>query len=117
MAIWQFNIYFIPRQSLIDKYGQIPLKLEIDNENRDNYIQNLDLDNEPDFEDAMTIHWWLNINILLETLLPRLKQFGDIQPWTERTKGLRSFGDTETNDISVSFDNTTNQVQELSCRL
>ena len=53
----------------------------------------------------------------IKALLPTLSQIGELQEWTTRTEGLRSFGDTETNDISVCFDNETNIVQELSCRL
>ena len=81
------------------------------------YIQNGELDNEPDFEDAMTIQWWLNTHINIKELLPALQQFSELQQWTVRTNGLRSFGDAETNDLSVCFDHQTNQVQELSCRL
>ena len=97
MAIWQFNIYFIPRQALIDKYGQVLTELE--------------------YEDALTIHWWLNLNLDTNKLLPLLQQFGDLQEWTSRTERLRSFGDTESNDISICFDNKTGKVEELSSRL
>ena len=97
MAIWQFNIYFIPRQTLLDKYGQVPTELE--------------------YDDAMTISWWLNLNLDTNELMPLLQQFGDLQEWTSRIEGLRSFGDTEANDISICYDNKTNKVEELSCRL
>jgi len=118
MAIWQFNIYFIPRKSLLNKYGQVPTQLVMDNKKRWNdYIENSDLEEEPSFEDALTIHWWLDLNISLDNLSPLLKSFGDIQSWTQNTKGLRSYGDTEANDISVCFDNITNIVEEVSCRL
>jgi hypothetical protein len=81
------------------------------------YIQKFDLDKEPEFEDAMTIQWWLNLNLDINKLLPTLQEFGELQEWTATCDGLRCFGDTETNDISVSFDHQTNTVQELSCRL
>ena len=116
MAIWQFKIYFIPKRSLLDKYGHIPSQLEIDIESWTDYIHNADLDNEPEFEDALTIHWWLNLNLNITEFLPLLKRFGDIQEWTAQTEGLRSFGDTETNDLTVCFNHQTDKVQELSCR-
>ena len=81
------------------------------------YIEEFNFGEEPDFEDAMTIRWWTNLNLDISELLPTLQQFGKLQDWTARTEGLRTFGDTETNDISVSFDYPTNKVQELSCRL
>jgi hypothetical protein len=65
----------------------------------------------------LTIHWWHNLNLDTNKLLPLLQQFGNLQEWTSRTEGLRSFGDTEANDISIYFDNKTDKVLELSCRL
>lgn len=117
MAIWQFHIYFIPRQALFDKYGHVPKQLEMNKEGWRDYIQNDNLDNEPDFEDALTVQWWLALNLDINELLPALQQFGELQEWTAQTKGLRSFGSPETNDISVGFDQESNKVQELSCRL
>jgi hypothetical protein len=89
----------------------------MDKDGWSDYIQNADLDTEPDFEDALTIHWWLDLNINLEDILPLLKTFGDIQSWTQNADGLRNFGNREMNDISVCFDNTTKIVEEISCRL
>ena len=95
MAIWQFHIYLIPQKSLLNKYGQVPTQLVMDKDGWSDYFQNADLDTEPDFEDALTIHWWLDLNINLDNILPLLETFGDIQSWTQNTDGLRSFGDTE----------------------
>ena len=117
MAIWQFHIYFIPRQSLLERYGHVPTVLEMNKEGWADYIEKFNLDEEPEFEDAMTVQWWWNLNLDMNQLLPTLQQFGELQEWTSRTDGLRSFGDTETNDISVCFDQQTNKVQRLSCRL
>jgi hypothetical protein len=117
MAIWQFHIYLIPKKSLLNKYGQVPTQLVMDKEGWNDYFQNADLETEPEFEDALTIHWWLDLNINLDTILPLLITFGEIQSWTQNADGLRSFGDTDTNDISVCFDNTTKIVVEVSCRV
>jgi hypothetical protein len=117
VAIWQFHIYFIPRQSLFEKYGYIPTTLEMNKEGWADYIEKFNLDEEPDFEDALTISWWTNLNLPINELLPILQKFGDLQEWTATANGTRSFGDTETNDISVCFDPATNKVEELSCRL
>jgi hypothetical protein len=117
MAIWQFPIYFIPLQALIDKYGFVPTQLEMNQEGWTDYYEKFDLAREPEFEDAMTIQWWLNLNHNFNKLLPILQQFGKVQEWTAQSEGFRKFGDTETNDISVGFDPETNLVQELSCRL
>ena len=97
MAIWQFNIYFIPRASLVVTYGQIPKQLEIEN--------------------ALEIEWWSNINVGLNSLFPMLEQFGEVQKWSANIDGLRSFGDVDSNDITVCFSKESNLVQELSCRI
>lgn len=107
MAIWQFHICFIPRQSLLDKYGHVPTEFEMNKEGWAAYIEKCNLDEEPNFEDALTVQWWLNLNLDINELLPTLQQFGELQEWTAGTDGLRSFGDTETNDISVCFDHQT----------
>ena len=117
MAIWQFNIYFIPRQSLFDKYGLVPTQLEMNKDGWSDYIRIGDLDGEPGFEDTLTIKWWLPLNIDINEFLPTLQQFGELQEWTAHLTGLRSFGDTETNDICVGFDHSTNKVEEVGCRL
>lgn len=117
MAIWQFHIYLIPQKSLLNKYGQVPTQLMIDKDGWNNYFQNSSLETEPEFEDAFTTHWWLDLNIKLDSLMPLLNAFGDVQSWTQDADGLRRFGDTDTNDISVCFDNTTNIIEEVSCRL
>jgi hypothetical protein len=117
MAIWQFHIYLIPKKSLLNKYGQVPTQLAMDKDGWSDYFQNSRLDSEPEFEDALTIHWWLDLNINLNSLMPVLKSFGNIQSWTQNADGLISFGDTDTNDISVCFDNATEIIQEVSCRL
>jgi hypothetical protein len=102
---------------LIDKYGHVPTQIEMNKEGWADYIEKFNLDEEPDFEDALTVQWWLTFNLDINELLLTLQQFGELQEWTARTGGLRSFGDTDTNDISVCFDHQTNKVQELSCRL
>jgi len=117
VAIWQFHIYFIPRESLINKYGHVPTELEMKKDEWVDYVEKFNLDEEPNFEDALTIQWWLIVNVDIGELLPTLQQFGELQAWTAQTDGLRNFGDTETNDISVGFNPQTNKVEELSCRL
>jgi hypothetical protein len=97
MAIWQFNIYFIPRQTLLEKYGQVPTQL--------------------DFEDALSGYWWLNLNLDISKIYPLLQQFGDLQEWTLNSDGLRSFGNDDANTISVCYDSKTDRVEDLSCRI
>lgn len=117
MAIWQFHIYIIPKKSLLNKYRQVPTSLVMNKEGWNDYFQNFNLDTEPGFEDALTIHWWLDLNINLNNFLPLATTFGGIQSWTQDADGLRSFGDVDSNDFSICFNDQTNMVEEVSCRL
>ncbi|MCO5945344.1 hypothetical protein [Mucilaginibacter flavidus] len=115
MAIWQFNINFIPRKSLINKYGYIPEQLEINSGAWEEYFKNSNLDEEYDFEDAHTIRWWLDLKVSTDDLYPLIKEGNTLN---ERTiPGLMNFGNVDTNHIDVCFDENTNQVEELSCRV
>ncbi len=117
MAIWQFPIYFIPKQSLFEKYGCLPPQLEMDKDGWSKYLANAAFEKEPESKDALAVQWWLPLNIDISTLLPILRQFGDLQEWTAHLEGLRSFGDSEANDVCVCFRPDTGKVEEFSCRL
>ena len=97
MAIWQYNIYLIPRKSLFNRYGQI--------------VQNLNID------EALEIEWWRDINVDIDRFLPILKQFGKIQGWTQYSDSVRSFGEVEADDVSVTFDEKKQMVLEFHCRV
>ena len=116
MAIWQFTINIIPRESLIKRYGKIPVTLEMDWQNRLDLGKDDALNEEQKF-DALSIPWWLDLNVEFNSLIVFLKQFGDLQRWTENMDGLRSYGDVESNDVSVCFNSMTNIIEELSCRI
>ena len=117
MAVWQFQVYFIPRRSLMEKYGKLPSKLEMDDDAWSNYIQDSDLESKPKFEDALTIPWWLNIKLDINEVFTDLKKFGDLQEWSANVEGLKSYGQPDSNDISACFDSQTNALEDLSCRI
>lgn len=71
MAIWPFNSYFIPKQTLQSKYGKLLSELNV--------------------EEALTIQWWIELNLDSHQLMPLLLQAGSLQEWTTKTAGLRSF--------------------------
>lgn len=97
MATRQFNIYFIPKKTVMEKYGQVLTQLDI--------------------EESLKINWWADLNLTTDKITPILRQFGNVQEWTLRTESLRSFGDVKGNDISVGFDSRSDKIEELSCRI
>ena|SRR5690349_15867957 len=61
MAIYQFQLTLIPRKGIIEKFGLLPERLDIDYEERKNYYHlkkdNL-LDKADKFKDALVQDWW-----------------------------------------------------------
>jgi hypothetical protein len=117
MAVRQIHIYLIPKKSLLNKYGQLPTQLELDKDAWIDYFENLDLYTEPYFEDALTIPWWLDLNVNFDSVLPVFKTFGNIQSSAYGMDGLISCGSTDENEIFVWVDTISKIVEKISCRL
>ena len=115
MAIWQFNIYLIPKQSLLNRFDEIPEQLYIDHEGWSDHLRNGDLDDKPVFEDALSIFWWVDIQIPFNPIL--FLEFGNIQDWTKDAVDCKNYGNPDTNDLYVSFDEKENYIQEIGCRI
>lgn len=61
MAVYQFQLIVIPRKGVLEKFGQIPEKLEVDYEERTEhyYLKQEGLLEENDkFKDVLTQNWW-----------------------------------------------------------
>ncbi len=115
MAIWQFTLYFIPKQSLLNKYPSIPEKLHIDHDAWDKYYKENELTDEYDFEDALTINWWSNSNILTTDVFPILNYY---EPISQDSFGsVKYFGNADTNNITVCYNKETNKIEDLDCRI
>jgi hypothetical protein len=113
MATWQFNLFLIPRISLLTRYKQIPIKLYIDHGIEDNRLKtNLEA---YEIDDALDIAWWTDLNIHTSDLFPIIEEFAAIgNNWG--TESLKNFGDSDKDDIHVLFNKDTQQIEEVSCR-
>ncbi|HEY9001390.1 MAG TPA: hypothetical protein VIM89_08550 [Mucilaginibacter sp.] len=92
----------------------MPDQLFIDKDGWENHFAKSDLEDAYDFEDALTINWWNKFIVTIDQLFPFIK---NIVESPNGIDGLRYFGDADTNNICVSFDENTNQVDEVSCRV
>jgi hypothetical protein len=117
MAIWQFHVYFIPKKSLLNKYQDVPAQLVINSDGWSDYFENSDLGTVPEFEDALTVHWWADLNIKLNDFVPLVQMISPLQKVTQNAEGMRNFGNADTNDISVLFNDDTLLVEEVNCRI
>jgi hypothetical protein len=113
MASWQFNLFLIPRVSLLNRYKHIPMKLYVDHRNEDNRLKtNLEA---YEIDDALDVDWWTDLNIYTSDLFPIIEEFAALgNNWS--TESLKNFGDSDKNDIHVHFNKDTQQIEEVSCR-
>ena len=115
MAIYQYNIDFFPRQSIVDKFGQIPTHLFIDHDAHEKHWEK-DLDADYDFEDALTIRWWEKVNSKFTDIEPLIDAFTKPIEWSKKYTDSRSYGDNDTNDIYFAL-TTEGFIDEFSCRI
>ncbi|MDQ0595289.1 hypothetical protein QFZ37_003658 [Chryseobacterium ginsenosidimutans] len=107
MAIYQFRLNLIPRKGVINEFGFVPNKLNINiQERNDHYYLEKDklLDSSDFFVDALTIKFWDSVNILpteiiyyISKLFPRkpIESKSDYYYWKHYKKTL---------DISIDHD-------------
>lgn len=123
MAIWQYQLYIIPKEAVIDKYGEIPEKLFIDKQAWKKYWENIkyvDGFPEPDFEDATTMRWWRNINLDIKDTAAQIDKLVKRADWSNAKDYIGWKGDTdneEDNDCHISFDEITNEINEFQFRI
>lgn len=104
MAIYQYHIELIPRQSIIRKSGKIPKSIVIDH------------DSSKDMDGAVTENWWDERQILFADIEPYIDSFAKPVEWLKDSKDLKSYGDTATNDFTIGLKDFM-YIEELDCRI
>jgi hypothetical protein len=116
MAINQYNISLIPRQSIIEKYGELPTQLFIDHDAWQRHFDTKDFDSEYDFEDAQTINWWRDRNVVFKDIELYIDSFTKPIEWSKNSTDSKSYGDNSTNDFFIGLTNEIH-IDEFSCRI
>jgi hypothetical protein len=89
MAIYQYHVTVIPRQTILRYWNPIPGKVL--------YHEN------PKFgDDLINLNWWENINTDFDDIEKRIRSFANQVEWTKRIEGMKTFGNNDTNDITIS---------------
>jgi hypothetical protein len=89
MAIYQYHLTVIPRHTLHRHWNPIPDKVQY----RDN----------PKFgDDLINVNWWDKLNTDFDDIEKRISAFADQVEWTKTTEGMKTFGNNDTNDITIS---------------
>ena len=115
MAIYQYKIELIPRQSIVEKYGEIPTQLFIDQEGWQRHWEKADIEGEHDFEDALTIPWWTERKIPFKELESFIGTFTKPVEWSKDFTDSKSYGNNDTNDFSIGL-TTDGFIEDFGCR-
>jgi hypothetical protein len=119
MAVWQYNLTVIPKNSIIEKYGEIPQKLFIDVESWTKYREkwnNEKVQPEIDFEDAKTILWWKNSEIDLESTTIQIDELVSRASWSEPNFLSWKSNDENDNDCHIAISEKNKIISEFIFR-
>lgn len=116
MAINQFNITFIPRQAVLDRFKELPNKLFIDHDVRQKQLESNDFDVEFDFQDDLTIDWWQDAQTKFSDIEPLISSVLQPIDWTKEYEDFISYGDSNENDVSISLTEKI-YIDEFNCRI
>lgn len=120
MAIWQFPMVVIPREGLLNTLGQVPEKLDIDNEERTEYYHlKYDglLEEEDTFRDALTFNWWKDSTIDAIEVIHEMDKRVRRAHWGDDTYVCWKFNNGQVdNDASMSINEETGKIEELRFR-
>ena len=122
MAIWQYQLTIIPKESILKKYSEIPEKLFIDKEAWENYWnkwKTKSKEPEIDFEDAKTINWWQNINIDIEKTVSDIDKLITRGDWSNCINFIGWKGDSDNNqdnDCHIAYNAKTRELSEFQFR-
>ena len=115
MAIWQYYLKVIPKESVIKKYGFVPSKLEINHEGWVKYQQDRwnGIKSEINFEDAQTINWWKDVFFDKKNTVSSINKLIKQCDWSNSdTIGWK--GDTrnnQDNDVYIHFDESEKVIE------
>ena len=104
MATYQYHLTFIPRQSILRHWDNVPIKIQV----HDNPLF--------DEDDLINVKWWNKETVDFNVIEKRILNFADQVEWTKLYKDQKTFGDNETNDIDIGR-NERGQFDGMSCRI
>lgn len=122
MAVWQYQLNIIPRSVIIEKYGEIPNKLFIDEKGWKDYWDNTKFDSgfpDPEFEDALTINWWKNKTLNIQETANQIDKLVKRGDWSNDKDFIGWKGDSEEeedNDCHIAFNENTFVISEFQFR-
>jgi hypothetical protein len=119
MAIWQFSVEVIPREAVLENYGEVPKQLFIDKAAWQKFRDSITPDNpfdKPDFEDAFTIEWWENSKINKSDIFPFLDIYLERTEWGDGQKS-QHWGNSQTNDVGIYLHEESGRIIDFGFRI
>lgn len=120
MAIYQFQLTVIPRKGVLEKFGLLPERLEIDYEERKNHyhLKKEDLlDEEDKFKDALTQDWWSSTELQPIEIVHQIdKKVRRANYGNDTWIVWKYYSQEVDNDASMSIDSETGKITELQFR-
>src|SRR6478752_3912785 len=104
MAIYQYHLTVIPRQTILRHWDIVPVKVQV----HDNPAF--------DEDDLINVKWWDKEQIDFKIIEKTILGFADQVEWTKRSETVKDFGDNETNDITI-VKGETGLLEEMSFRI
>jgi hypothetical protein len=104
MAIYQYQVIVIPRQTILRHWNIIPVKVQV----RDNPAF--------DEDDLINVKWWDKEKVEFKTIEKVILDFADQVEWTKGSENVKTFGDNDTNDITI-IKSELGQLEEMHFRI
>ncbi len=104
MAIYQYHLTVIPRQSILRHWDIVPVKVQV----HDNPAF--------DEDDLINVKWWNKEQVDFGTIEKRILSFANKVEWTKKFADGGDYGDNDTSDISIHMDET-GHLDEFSFRI
>lgn len=123
MAVWQYQLNVIPKKAVLEKYGELPVKLFIDFDGWKEYWNNRRSQegfSKPQFEDARTIKWWEKTKLDTKKVAEQIDLLVKRGDWSNDDSGFIGWkgnsNQDEDNDAHISYNTKTNIISEFQFR-
>ena len=120
MAIYQFYLMAIPRKGVLEKFGKIPGRLEVDHEERkEHYNLKKDglLEEEDEFKDAMIQDWWSSTELQPMEIIHQIdKKIRRANYGSDTLVNWKFYSKEVDNDAAMSIDEESGKIEKVSFR-
>ncbi|MBC6992837.1 hypothetical protein H9S92_01560 [Lewinella lacunae] len=120
MAIWQFQLVVIPKKGILEKFGHVPEKLQIDYKEREEYYylkeENL-IEEEDKFTDALIQDWWSSTEIQPMEIIHQIdKNVRRSDFGRDSSVNWKFYSSKVDNDASMSINKETGKIENIRFR-